>query len=79
LWYNLISDRNQIKPNDKNNHLLRVLRIETDTNKIKMGIISDKIDRFIDEQKRENEFKNKLNNHRHKLVIQTGEPIVNNL
>ncbi len=29
---------------DKNNHLLRVLQIETDTNKIKLSIISEKID-----------------------------------
>ncbi|MFP4021917.1 MAG: hypothetical protein ACLFUK_09960 [Halanaerobium sp.] len=64
---------------NKNNHLLRVLRIETDTNKTRMDIVSNKIDRLIDNQKRQNELRDKLkNNHHHQLVIQTGEPIINN-
>ena len=60
---------------DKNNHLLRVLRIKTDTNEIKLSIISDKIDRFIDNQKWSNESQNKLKDHHHQIVIETGEPV----
>jgi len=63
---------------NKNNHLLRVLRIETDTNKIKLSIINDELDRFINNQKRQNALKDELKKHQHKLVIETGEPIFNN-
>ena len=63
---------------NKNNHLLRVLRIETDTNKIKLSIITDKIDRLIDNQESQNELRDKLKNHHHQLAIETGEPVINN-
>jgi len=62
---------------DKNNHLLRVLRIETDTNKIKMSIISNKIDSLIDNLERQNELKDKLKDHQHQIVIETGGPVFN--
>lgn len=60
---------------DKNNHLLRVLRIETDTNKIKLSIISEKIDNMIESQQRQNDLKNIAENHHHQIVIETGEPV----
>lgn len=61
----------------KNNHLLRLLRIETDTNKIKMSIISNKIDSLIDNLERQNELEGKLKDHHHQIVIETGEPVFN--
>ena len=59
----------------KNNHLLRLLRIETDTNKIKMSIINDKIDHLIDNLERKNKLEDKLKDHHHQIVIETGEPV----
>lgn len=61
----------------KNNHLLRLARIETDTNKIKMSIISNKIDSLIDNLERQNELKDKLKDHQHQIVIETGGPVFN--
>jgi hypothetical protein len=62
---------------DKNNHLLRVLQIETDTNKIKLSIISEKTDNMIESQQRQIDLKNIQENHQHQIVIETGEPVFN--
>ena len=59
---------------DKNNHLLRLLRIETDTNKIKLSIISGKIANFIEVKQRSNDVQDILNHH-HQIVIESGEPV----
>ncbi|TDO95205.1 hypothetical protein DFR79_101206 [Halanaerobium saccharolyticum] len=61
----------------KNNHLLRVLRIETDTNEIKMSIIDGKIDNLIDNLEKQTKLKDALRDHHHQIVIETGEPVFN--